>query len=150
MKAVSIRGFINSKFGSTYGKGVFRRALYTGSVELQNPTQKYYLDFYEYVDWVKTAKEPYQLDIVNKLASTNLPTAPNLVMSWVIRLDPSPKTLVEGFCAYLQDSAELHLEINDSAKSINHDWDLPVRHCKNAGDKLPLFIATNVDLNTRQ
>lgn len=149
MKAVSIRGFINSKFGSTYGKGVFRRALYTGSIELQNPIQKYYLDFYEYADWVKTAKELYQLDIVNNLASTNLPTAPNLVMSWVIRLDPAPKTFVEGFCAYLQDSAELHLEINDPTKSINHDWDLPVRHCKNAGDKLPLFIATNVDLNTR-
>lgn len=150
MKAVSIRGFINSKFGSTYGKGVFRRALYTGSIELQNPVQKYYLDLYEYADWVKTAKEPHQLDIVNKLASTNLSTAPNLVMSWVIRLDPAPKTFVGGFCAYLQDSAELHLEINDPAKSINEDWDLPVRHCKNAGDKLPLFIATNVDLNTRQ
>ena len=45
MREIAIRGFINEKFNTTFGKGLFRRAVYNGSVELHDPNQKYLVDY---------------------------------------------------------------------------------------------------------
>ena len=34
-REIAIRGFINERFGSAYGQGLFRRAVYNGSIELR-------------------------------------------------------------------------------------------------------------------
>ena len=46
MKAreIAVRGFMNEKFGSSYGKGLFHRAIFNGSVEIRNPYTKYLID----------------------------------------------------------------------------------------------------------
>ena len=81
-----------------------------------------------------------------------LPKAPNILMSWILHWDRDAKIkqTVPGFCAYLPDSGEMHLRISDEQRGTKGSWDLPVRHCKNAGPKLPMFIATNVDLTVWQ
>jgi hypothetical protein len=73
-------------------------------------------------------------------------------MSWIKHWDRDTKVKVSvpGFCAYLQDTGEMHLRIHDAQRNTKANWDLPVRHCKNAGPKLPVFIATNVDLTVWQ
>ena len=40
MREIAVRGFMNEKFNTTFGKGLFRRAMFNGSVELGIPNQK--------------------------------------------------------------------------------------------------------------
>jgi hypothetical protein len=47
-KEIAVRGFMNEKFGATYGKGLFHRAIYNGSVEIGKPYTKYLIDLFEY------------------------------------------------------------------------------------------------------
>ncbi len=152
MREVAIRGFINEKFGSTYGKGLFRRALYTGSVELRDPKQKYLVDFYNYADWEFSAKSDAQIEVLKKIDQTDISTTPNIVMSWLIHYDPitKSKSAADGYCIYGQGTQEVHLNINDLERGICDEWTLNVQHCKNAGFKKPVFIATNVDLTAWQ
>ena len=152
MREIAVRLFINEKFMGSYGKGVFNRAIYNGSIELHNPHQKYLVDFYDYAHWEFRAKSDAQIKVLKYLEQTDLPKAPNLLMSWIKHYDPmtKTKTQVPGFCAYLQDSNELHLHIDDSEHSVAEEWDLQVRQCKNTGVKLPVLIATNVALENWQ
>ena len=152
MREIAVRLFINEKFMGSYGKGVFNRAIYNGSIELHNPHQKYLVDFYDYAHWEFRAKSDAQIKVLKYLEQTDLPKAPNLLMSWILHYDPlaKTKTQVPGFCAYLQDSKELHLHIDDSEHSVGEEWDLQVRQCKNAGAKLPVLLATNVALENWQ
>ncbi|WP_255537446.1 hypothetical protein [Polynucleobacter sp. JS-Fieb-80-E5] len=148
MREVAIRGFINEKFGSTFGKGLFRRALYTGSVELHNPKQKYLVDFYTYADWEFSAKSDEQIAVLKKLDATDIAKTPNILMSWLVHYDPLTKckSAADGFCIYAQDTKELHLNIDDAHNGVMDEWTLDVQHCKTAGHKKPVFIAANVDL----
>lgn len=152
MREIAVRLFINEKYMDSYGKGVFNRATYNGSIELHNPNQKYLVDFYDYAHWEFGAKSDAQIKVLKYLEQTDLPKAPNLLMSWILHYDPltKTKTQVPGFCAYLQDSKELHLHIDDSEHSVGEEWDLRVRQCKNAGAKLPVLLATNVVLDNWQ
>lgn len=150
MREVAIRGFINEKFGSTCGKGLFRRALYTGSIELHNPKQKYLLDFYEYADWEFSARSDAQIEVLKRMDQTDIPKTPNIVMSWLQHYEPLSKarSAANGFCIYSQDSQEIHLNINDELNNVIEEWTLDVQHCKTAGFKKPVFIAANVDLTS--
>ena len=148
MRNIAIRLFINKKFAGSFGNQVFNRAVYNGSIELHDPLQKYLVDFYEYLHWENRASSESQFQLVKELGQTDLPQAPQLLMSWVSHYDSSTKikTPVQGFCAYLQESHEIYLRIDDPVRSTKACWDLPVRHCKNVGDKLPVLLATNYDL----
>ena len=152
MREIAVRMFINEKYAGKVGNMVFNRAVYNGSIELHNPIQKYLVDFYSYTHWENHAQSPEQIDIVAELSNTDLPQAPNILMSWIQHWDRDAKVKVSvpGFCAYLQDTGEMHLRIHDAQRSTKSSWDLPVRHCKNTGPKLPVFIATNVDLTVWQ
>ncbi|MDH6241561.1 hypothetical protein M2125_001375, partial [Polynucleobacter sphagniphilus] len=66
MREIAIRGFINEKYNTPFGKGLFRRAIYNGSVELLNPNQKYLVDFYEYEQFQHTAKSDQQIRTLKK------------------------------------------------------------------------------------
>lgn len=148
MREVAIRGFINNQFGSPVGKGLFKKALYTGSVELHNPWQKYLVDFFTYEHWEHSAKTDDQMQYVRKLSQTELCTTPNVLMSWIKHYDRDTKkiTPAQGFCLYAQDSQDLHLCIADSERAVEDEWTLDVQICKSSGAKSPVFIAANVDL----
>ena len=60
-REIAVRGFMNEKFGTTYGKGLFHRAIYNGSVEIRSPYAKYLIDLFEYSRWEALAKSDEQL-----------------------------------------------------------------------------------------
>ena len=150
MRQIAIRGFINEKFNTPFGKGLFRRAIYNGSVELHNPNQKYLVDIYEYEQFQHTAKTNGQINILNNLAACGVANTPDLVMSWIVHYEPLTKSkqLVDGYCIYLQSTGEVHIEIEDVPNGTSEEWDLKAHPCKAVGANKPIFIATNVDLNT--
>ena len=41
MREIAIRGFANEKFNTSFGKGLFRRAVFNVSVEVRDPYTKY-------------------------------------------------------------------------------------------------------------
>jgi len=91
-REIAIRGFINERYNSTYGKGLFRRALYNGSVELHNPNQKYLVDFYDYEQFQHTAKSDAQIEVLKKLDTCHVSSVEGLVLSWIIHYEPLTKT----------------------------------------------------------
>jgi len=151
MREIAIRGFINEKFNTTHGKGLFRRAVYNGSVELHNPNQKYLVDFYAFEQFQHTAKTDEQIQVLKKLDQCQVSGVPDLVLSWIVHYEPltKTKTAVDGYCIYLQSTGEIHIEITDTANGTTDQWDLLAHHCKSTGANKPVFVATNVDLNTK-
>ncbi len=150
MREIAVRGFINEKFNTTFGKGLFRRAVYNGSVELRNPNSNYLVDFYRYVEWENLAKTDDQIATVRKLGKSDISRDDEVLMSWVVHYDPltKKKTTIDGFAILSPSSSELYIAINDQHNGINEEWTLNTQSCKTTGINKPVFIATNVDLGT--
>ena len=148
MREIAIRGFANEKFNTTFGKGLFRRAVFNGSVELGSPGQKYLVDFYEYNHWVNLAKTPDQMATINRLDDEGIQNQSSALLSWLLHYDPLSKikTPTDGFCIYLPQTSELYIQINDPDHQTQDEWSLNVHHCKTTGINKPVFIATNVAL----
>lgn len=148
MREIAVRLFINEKFNTTIGKGLFRRAIYNGTIELRNPQTKFLIDMFEYPEWEALAKRDDQMAVINKLDGTDLPTAKGLVFSWLLHYDPltKVKTPVDGYAVYSQDTNELHICINSPEFNTVEEWTLAVHSCKATGANKPSLIATNVDL----
>lgn len=148
MKEVAVRGFINEKFNTTFGKGLFRKAVFNGSVELRNPQQKYLVDYYSYANWEHSARTDDQMAAVRQLAEEQISKETDVLMSWIVHYDKETKVKcpVNGFSVYLPASKELYLQINDEQHQVQDDWTLNVQHCKSTGINKPVFIATNADL----
>ena len=152
MRDIAIRGFINDKFNTTFGKGLFRRAVFNGSVELANPKEKYLVDYYSYTDWQNTAKSDEQMAAVRKMQAAGVSEADDVYCSWILHYNPvsKVKTKVAGFSVYAPQTQELYICIDDPANATTEEWSLPTRLCKTTGANKPVFIATNVDLNATQ
>ena len=150
MREIAVRGFINEKFNTTFGKGLFRRAVYNGSVELRKPNTKYLVDFYRYVEWENLAKTDDQMAIVRKLSKSDIGQDDEVLMSWVVHYDSlsKTKTAIDGFAILSPSSSELYIAITDLNHGVNEDWTLNTQSCKTTGVNKPVFIATNVDLGT--
>lgn len=84
-KEIAVRMFENQKFGTTYGKGLYRTAVFNASVELRDPHVKYLLDFHGYERWMHSARSDQQLSIVKLTEDQCKPTD---LVSWVVRYDP--------------------------------------------------------------
>lgn len=147
-REIAVRLFINNKFNTTYGKGLFRRAIFNGTIELRNPHTKFLIDLYQYPEWEALAKRDEQIDVIRKLQDTDMPDAKEFVFSWIIHYDPLTKikTPVKGFVVYDQDANELYVNINSLEFGTVEEWTLKVHVCKAVGSNKPAVIATNVDL----
>ena len=150
MKAreIAVRGFINEKFGTTFGKGLFHRAIYNGSVEIRDPYTKYLIDLFEFNRWEHSAKTDEQITWTKRLHEAGVNSYSDAAVSWVQHYDPITKAKhsVDGICVYLPNSQELHLSINDPVNNIVDHWTLDVKACTKTGVGKPVFIAANVDL----
>jgi len=149
MREIAVRGFINEKFNTTFGKGLFRRAVYNGSVELHKPNQKYLVDYYSYLEWESQGKSDEQMAIVKSLESTNIAQEEDLLFSWLIHYDPLTKSKerVNGYSVYSPKTRELFIKIDDELNHTEDEWTLSVHPCRATGANKPVFVATNVDLN---
>jgi hypothetical protein len=148
MREIAVRGFINEKFNTTFGKGLFRRAVFNGSVELHNPNQKYLVDYFSYLEWEAQAKSDEQLKVINELTSVNLGKETDLLFSWLIHYDPLTKSKqrVNGYSIYSPNTRELFIKIDDPGNQTQDEWTLYVHSCKSTGANKPIFVAANVDL----
>ncbi|MBT8573352.1 hypothetical protein G6699_07175 [Polynucleobacter paneuropaeus] len=94
-KEIAVRLYQNTKYGTTYAKGVRHQALFNAAADIKKPKVKYVLDFYTYAHWEFLAKEN-QLDIVNQVRNE---VDKDTLVSWVVRYDlaTKTKTAVYGF-----------------------------------------------------
>ena len=147
MRDIAVRGFTNDKFNTTFGKGLFRRALFNGSVELTNPNQKYLVDYLTFQDWQNTAKSDEQMAILHKLYNSGFTDTDEIFCSWVKHYEPISKTKTDvgGFSVYSIGTQELYISIDDAEHGTVEDWSLTVKNCDKLGVNKPVFLATNLN-----
>jgi hypothetical protein len=148
MREIAVRGFINEKFNTTFGKGLFRRAIFNGSVELHNPNQKYLVDYFSYLEWESQAKSDVQIASTKELTNSGIAGQDDMLFSWLVHYDPLTKSKerTEGYSVYSPNTRELFIKIDDPANQTVDEWTLDVHPCKSTGANKPVFIAANVDL----
>jgi hypothetical protein len=148
MRKIAIRLFDNQKFGTTYGKGLRRSAVFNATAEIDEPYAKYLLDFEHGAMWIAHARNDAQLKIANQFVD-QADKNENIFWSWVKWYDKNTaeKEIVTGFAAFDIDAGEIALHVHDSKRGLEEEWLLPARRCQSrAGKKSPAFLATNHDL----
>lgn len=147
MKEVIVRSFNNEKFNNGFAKGIFSRAVFTGSVEIPQPYKKYLIDLYVYPQWDRQASTPEQIEITKKVAQSDIPKQEDVYLSWLQHYDTihKQKTRINGFCVVSLETGELYLSIHDEIHGVYEEWTLPVRICHKTGKNKPVFIATNIE-----
>ncbi len=142
---LAVRLYENSTYGTTYGKGLFRRALFNGSIDLKSPTVKYVIDLFNYDDWSNIAKTQEQITIIG-----DVPKQEATIYSWINRYDCSTKkkTLVSGFCSFDCESQDMAVMIIDPEFNVEDIWKITAKPCQanRNGLRAPQFLATNADL----
>lgn len=152
MKEITARLWENQKYGTTYGKGQYRKAIYNGTLELSAPQTKYLVDFEAIADWFHFAKNPVHLAMTSKLQA--IPENENgILMSWLYRYEYGIKTAVGGYAALDLNCMRIQLQVDDQDLDISEHWELPVRSCiaRIPGKPTPALIATTLsELNSLQ
>jgi hypothetical protein len=150
-QAIAVRFYENKKYGSTQGKGLFRKALFNATADLQHPKTKYLLDMFTYSDWENTAKTDDDMKALGVAAdyAEGLAKA-DLLGTWIKRLDSDgTKPRVCGFGLMDLNTHQLVLVINDTAIGVEEAWELEAKPCKQStqNKNSPQLLATNVDLS---
>lgn len=142
---IAVRFYDNKLYGKTYGKGMYRKAIYNGSIDIKNPSAKYVIDMYSYNDWALQAKSEIQETVLSSISRTS-----EKVYSWLYRYNPltKEKTLIPGCCMLDLNTNEVEIVVQDDKADIATLWQLEARPCKptNDGRKVPQLLATNADL----
>lgn len=145
MKEITARLWENQKYGTTYGKGQYRKAIYNGTLELMDPTAKYLVDFESIGDWFHYARSPIHQAIASKLQA--IPeNEEGILMSWLYRYEGGIKSAVGGYAALDLNCMRLQIQINDEQLNLDQHWELPVRSCiaRIPGKPTPNLIATTL------
>lgn len=152
MKEITARLWENKLYGTTFGKGQYRKAIYNGTLEVIDPYAKYLVDFEEVEAWFHFPKSPIHVEMVNRLK--NIPANEDgVLMSWIYRYENGIKSAVEGYSSLDMNYSRIYIEINDSVNGINEYWELPIRSCiaRIPGKPTPALIATTQsELNSPQ
>ena len=142
---IAVRLYENQTYGTTYGKGLFRKALFNGSIDIKTPCTKYVIDLYNYDDWCNIAKTSEQMVIIR-----DVPQQDDTLFSWIYRYDRTTKqkTLVSGFCSFDCDSKDMRIMILDPVVQIEDVWQISAKPCQSNtnGLRSPQLLATNADL----
>ncbi len=144
---IAARLYDNQSYGSTYGKGLYRKAVFNGTIDAKSPRVKYLVDFYDYEDWSNLAKTDEQMVILEAIPGT-----PKMLFSWVYRYDQASKTktLVHGVVRLDLTSMDLDVLICDEPAGVAERWHITAKPCKSntTGVKSPQLLATNAELGT--
>lgn len=148
---IAVRFYTNNKFGTTYGKGQYRKAVFNATADMRSPKAKYLLDLFSFNDWENMAKTDADMEAL-ALASDLIGAASkeDVLATWVKRMDSDgTKSRVEGFGVLNMGTGQLSLLINDEAMGIEHVWQLDAKPCRqNAANlKSPQLLATNAELS---
>ena len=146
---IAVRLYDNKFYGTTYGKGLYRRALYNGSIDLQTPLVKYVIDLFIYDDWANQAKTDDRMKIIRKIQKDK-----DLLFSWIYRYskEAQTKTLVYGCCIMDCNDNNVVVLIGDDEFGLEGNWTLVAKPCRQAvnGGKAATLLATNADLSVWQ
>jgi hypothetical protein len=148
-KEIAVRFYTNEKFGSAFGKGMFRKAVFNGTADLFQPSAKYLLDMLSYTDWVNAAKtdeDMQALAMANEVIATQ--STGDWLATFIKRLDSDgTKPRVFGFGVLNLDTNNLVLVIKDEVKCVEEVWQLNAKPCKQSSSKgAPQLLASNADL----
>ena len=142
---IAVRLYENQTYGTTYGKGLFRKALFNGSIDIKTPCTKYVIDLFNYDDWCNFDKTSEQMVIIR-----DVPQQDDTLFSWINRYDRTTKqkTLVSGFCSFDCDSKGMRIMILDPVVQIEDVWQISAKPCQTNtnGLRSPQLLATNADL----
>ena len=142
---IAVRLYENQTYGTTYGKGLFRKALFNGSIDIKTPCTKYVIDLFNYDDWCNIAKTSEQMVIIR-----DVPQQDDTLFSWINRYDRTTKqkTLVSGFCSFDCDTKDMRIMILDPVVQIEDVWQISAKPCQSNtnGLRSPQLLATNADL----
>lgn len=142
---VALRLYENNAYGTTYGKGLYRRALYNGTIELIDAKLTYLVDFYGHEDWANLARTDEDMEILHEFTAE-----PNALYSWVQHYDrlSKQKARTTGFCKLDTVSLEVALLLYDERNGVSHHWRLSAKPCKQhrVNVNSPQLLATNADL----
>jgi len=142
---IAVRLYDNQKYGTTYGKGLYRKALYNGTIDIKNSGVKYLVDFHSYSDWANQARTDEQMMIVRE-------TSPDeaTLYSWLKRYDneTKTKTSVCGVCLINLETMGMKVGIFDTERGVEDFWELAARPCRqvDGGKRSPQLLATDGDL----
>ena len=152
MKEITARLWENKMYGTTYGKGQYRKAIYNGTLELNDPYAKYLLDFEEIADWFHFTKAPLHQQMAKNL--DDIPeNESGVFMTWLYRYEQGIKTAIGGYAALDLNKNRILIQVDDQDLQISEHWELPVRNCiaRIPGKPTPALIATTLsELNSPQ
>jgi hypothetical protein len=144
-REIAIRFYDNKLFGTTYGKGMYRKAIYNGSIDIKDPSIKLVIDMYNYNDWQLQAKTEEQKQIASAINRTS-----DKLYSWLYEYNPQTreKSLVLGYCMLDINTNEVEVHAFFHEEETVY-WKLEARPCKPSNDtkKVPQLLATNSDLS---
>lgn len=144
-KEIAVRLFENKKLGTTYGRGLYRSAVFNATAEIKDPHVKYLLDFYQYDRWQHTATTDNQITVLNQI---NESCSADDLTSWITRYNSATKekTLVDGVAIFDSKTNTLRVVVSDPESGIEDSWVLPVKACSVTRTNSPSLIATNTEL----
>ena len=143
---IAMRLYENKGYGKTNGPGLYKKALFNGTIDVKDPCVKFVIDFYSYDDWCNSAKTDLQMQVLEQVTPER-----NKLYSWVTRYDTltKQKTLVMGVCTIDVDALAVTATIIDTHSCIEEAWSMQARACKSTGTyNSPQLLATNSDLGT--
>ena len=142
---IAARLYDNNTYGTTYGKGMYRKAIYNGTIDAKHLNIKYIVDLYSYDDWANMAKTDEQMEILHSIDADT-----DTLYSWIKHYDPATrnKTLVTGMCQINLDTMKMVVLILDNTHGVADTWNITARQCKQTSStvKSPQLLATNSDL----
>lgn len=144
-KEIAVRLFENKKLGTTFGKGLYRSAVFNASAEIKDPHVKYLLDFYQFDRWQHTANTDQQIATLNQIDGY---CSADHLTSWITRYNPATKekTPVQGVAIFHPNTHMLEIGIVDPESGVEDTWSLPVKACSVTRSNSPSLIATNTEL----
>lgn len=142
---VAIRIFENAKYGSTHGKGLYRRALFNATAEIKHPKLKYLLDFEQFEHWQHGAKTDADIEALTFWADAR---EDQQLFSWLQHYDPVSKlkARVTGFATLNLNTGEICFLVMDEERECVTTSKLTAKPCKSTqGKNSPQLFATNAD-----
>lgn len=141
---IAVRLYDNKTYGTTYGKGLFRRAVYNGTIEAKDGLATYLVDLYNYEDWANLAKTDEQMAFVKDVEADS-----DTLYSWIKHYDryTRDKTLVSGMCAVNLNTYRMGIIITDDVHGVVDGWELTAKPCRTGKTGGPQLLATNADLS---
>ena len=144
---IAVRLFDNSSYGTTYGKGLFRSAVFNGTIEAKSPAAKYLVDLYSFDDWCNRARTDEQMMILKDIEH-----ATDKLYSWIQHWDSAAKTkrLVGGYMSLDIDSLGMEILICDEQTDFAGAWKIAAKPCKAAkiNSSSPQILGTNANLDS--